>query len=95
MKVLTKRLIEEALENSDLTPLLAIGTIVAKEAMANNSCLVGFNLLDELQIEKSNHALTIPIDYKSMSPTSLAKVLLDKGASEETILKILEIVCND
>lgn len=95
MVPINRVLIEKSLEEGDLTPLLAIGTIVAKEIMANNSCLVGLNMLEELQIEKSSTKLTFPVNYKEMNPIELAKMLVDKGAHEEVILKILEEVCSE
>ncbi len=93
MSKLTKELIETSLEKGDMTPFLAIGTIVAKELLQNSMCLVGFNCLEELQVATDNvKDILLPEELKHLSQTELARELVRLGLTDDKILSILEKV---
>jgi len=92
MEKLTIEVLEQALESGDFTPILAIGTIITKELLEHKKCLVGFNLLGELQIDNTTEELGIPVEFKSMDQITLAKKLVAMNLPDELIIKIMESV---
>jgi len=80
------------LESGDMTPILAIGTIVTKELLEYKKCLVGFNLLGELQINNTTEELGVPVEFKNMDQITLAKKLVAMNLPDELIIKIMESV---
>lgn len=93
MNKITKELIEYSLEKGDVAPLLAIGTIIAKELLEHGKCIVGFNCLEELQVAIENTGdILLPADLKNLSQTDLARKLVELGLNDDKILSVLEQV---
>jgi hypothetical protein len=93
MSKLTREVIERALEERDMTPILAVGTIVVKEMLESGKCIVGFNCLDELQIALGSvNDILLPKELQGLTPTQLAQALVDLGLRDEKILEIMEMV---
>jgi hypothetical protein len=78
------------LEEKDLSPALTIGLIVVQEILKDKQIIIGFNLLGELQVEKCNQEITLPIELKELSQFDLMKCLYEKGLKDEKIIEVLE-----
>lgn len=89
---LTRPDLELQLSNSNMSPFLAIGLIVAKILLKGKNCLVGFNVLNRLQIEETEIGLKIPIELKEKSIEEIVKLLLEQNLSEEEIISKLKLI---
>jgi hypothetical protein len=89
---LTRSELELQLAKNNMSPFLAIGLIVGNILLKNKNCLVGFNVLNRLQIEDTEIGLKIPIELKEKSLEEKIKLLLDQNLSEEDIIAKLKLI---
>lgn len=88
--IITKELLEKALDQRDLSPILTIGLIVTQEVLRDRQVIIGFNLLGELQTEKCNQEITLPVELRALSQLEIAKNLYERGLKDEEIINILQ-----
>lgn len=88
--IITKELLEMALDQRDLSPILTIGLIVTQEVLRDRQVIIGFNLLGELQTEKCNQEITLPVELRALSQLEIAKNLYERGLKDEEIINILQ-----
>jgi uncharacterized pyridoxal phosphate-containing UPF0001 family protein len=88
--IITKELLEKALDQRDLSPILTIGLIVTQEILRDRQVIIGFNLLGELQTEKCNQEITLPVELRALSQLEIAKNLYERGLKDEEIINILQ-----
>jgi uncharacterized pyridoxal phosphate-containing UPF0001 family protein len=80
----------KALDQRDLSPILTIGLIVTQEILRDRQVIIGFNLLGELQTEKCNQEITLPVELRALSQLEIAKNLYERGLKDEEIINILQ-----
>lgn len=88
--IITKELLEKALDQRDLSPILTIGLIVTQEVLRDRQVIIGFNLLGELQTEKCSQEITLPVELRALSQLEIAKNLYERGLKDEEIINILQ-----